>query len=66
MQRLTFNGFNDLYLTPYGAHTLEDYAELKKQREKAKPQKPAKEIQISNELSIRNERRIDEYGCGLF
>ncbi len=67
MQRLTFDGINDLYLTPRGAHTLEDYQrmlEVRKAEVKHDPHFP--HIEVSDELEARNERCIDEFGCGLF
>ncbi len=67
MQRLTFNGVNDLYQTPYGAHTLERYAELVELRKNLpKSDSVPQMIPISDELAARNERCIDQYGCGLF
>lgn len=67
MQRLTFHGVNDLYQTPYGAHTLADYEALLESRKKLPKAQPHSEpIQISDELAARNERCIEQYGCGLF
>jgi hypothetical protein len=69
MQRLTFDGINDLYLTPYGAHTLEDYQrmlEVRKTVVKQPYEHDFPHIEVSAELELRNERCIDRYGCGLF
>lgn len=66
-KRLTFSGSNDLFQTPYGAHTLADYAELKALRSVARPtRRPPRLIQVSLALELRNERCIDELGCGTF
>ena len=67
MQQLTFNGVNDLYLTPYGAHTLKDYEELVKVRSAIPAQVKTDRIVISSlALEMRNERCIDDYGCSSF
>lgn len=68
-KRLTFDGINDLYQTPYGAHTLEDYEALKRQRSELRvPSARAQlcQIETSAELEIRNERCIDLNGCSAF
>lgn len=67
MQRLTFDGINDLYLHPlYGARTIENCIALDDLKRPLPCTSPYREILISEELSIRNERCIDECGCGLF
>lgn len=67
MQQLTFNGVNDLFLTPYGAHTLAHYEELVAIRSALPaPKQLPKIIPISDELAARDERCIDQYGCSSF
>lgn len=68
MKRLTFNGVNDLYQTPFGAYTLADYEEILAARKRYvdKPITAARHIVISPELAARDERCIDEYGCSAF
>lgn len=67
MQRLTFDSINDLYLHPlYGARTIENCIELDAVKRPLYRPSPYRAIPISEELAIRNERCIDEYGCGLF
>lgn len=67
MKRLTFDGINDLYLHPlYGARTIGNCIELDGLKRPASNPSTYREIPISEEMSIRNERCIDEYGCGLF
>lgn len=66
-KRLTFDGVNDLYLTPYGAHTLADYEEIKALRSAPRPaQQLPRIIPTSLALEMRNEACIDECGCGSF
>lgn len=65
-KRLTFDGVNDLYQTPFGARTLSNYEELVSLRSSLKPEMALREENISDELSFRNERCIDVYGCGMF
>lgn len=72
-ERLTFDGFNDLYLHPlYGSYTLDQIDELDELRRvsaaKAKEDKDTKfdktpiEFRCSPELFSRNERFIDDHG----
>lgn len=68
MKRLTLNGINDLYQTPYGAYTLDDYQQLVASRsavvvkiEKARPATPN-----SMEIELRNELCIEQHGCSSF
>lgn len=68
MKRLTFNGINDLYQHPlYGARTLENIAEMDALRAKLPVKKTYPPLpSCSMELEERNERCIDENGCGMF
>lgn len=68
MKRLTFDGINDLYQTPYGAYTLKQYEEILELRKKIKPleSKERKEVFCSLEMEIRNERCIEQFGCSSF
>lgn len=69
MRRLSFDGFNDLYLHPrYGAHTIKDCMEKDSFiSDLIKPVVLTQqfEIQVSDELSIRHENCVDNFGCGL-
>ena len=66
-RQLTFDGVNDLYLTPFGAHTLKDYWALCETR-KNLDRKPNHVVLTlaSDEMEMRNERCIDEHGVGMY
>lgn len=66
LKQLTFCGVNDLYQHPtFGARTLENIAEMQKLSiPKQSPAAPL--VHCSDELEIRNERCIDDHGCGMF
>jgi hypothetical protein len=73
LRRLTFAGGDDLYETVHGAHTIRDTIELdalqqqfwrQQAAEAAAPKR--RHIEVSEELSIRNERHIDEHGFAIF
>ena len=76
-ERVTFTGYDDLFRHPqYGARTLSDIKEIDERRRKIREQAKKQPIQpqtayhydndISEELSIANERCIDKYGCNMF
>ena len=64
LKRLTFDGFNDLYQTRHGAVTIRHAIELDQRR--LPVQAVVKPVIVSDELEMRNERCIDEFGCGTF
>lgn len=72
LKRLTFDGVNDLYQTRHGAHTIERAMELDAVHarfgEAMRQQKLATQhlIPVSDELEARNERCIDQFGCGTY
>jgi len=69
MIRLTFDGIDDLYLHPlYGARTLENIAHMDAvaRRPKKVEQPKYAYVECSPEMFLRNERCINEYGCGTF
>lgn len=67
LRRLTFDGFNDLYLhLRYGSMTVKDCMEKDARLPPKVKLTPKPEVKISEEMSIRNERCIDSFGCGLF
>ncbi len=66
MVQLTFDGVNDLFNHPrWGAVTLEHAEYLDSLRPKAVLLRP-KIVHASAELEARNERCIDEHGCGMY
>jgi hypothetical protein len=66
MKQLTFDGVNDLFQHPrWGAVTLEHAKYLDALRAKPTPALP-RIIPTSAELEARNERCIEEHGCGMF
>lgn len=65
-RRLTWDGVNDLYLTPFGAHTLKDYHALCVTRKDLDRRPNTVLILTSDEMEIRNERCIDEHGVGMY
>ena len=72
MKRLTFDGINDLYQTEFGALTLVDAARMRATQQnyhRAEASQHAikvKPVVVSDELELRNERHIDEHGCGMY
>lgn len=69
-KRLTFDGVNDLWLTPHGAHTLTDAIDITAlyltHRSAAKTVEPRREVEMSAEMYTRHERCIDKYGVGMY
>ena len=72
--QLTADGDNSLYLTPIGAYTIAQAVEItelhRKYREALQAARPHDkrlwDDVVSDEMSIRNDRSIDQNGCGLF
>lgn len=66
LKRLTFYGINDLYLHPlYGARTVQDCIELEALRPEKRVEIP-RIIPVSDELMVKDEQCIEQFGCSMF
>ena len=69
MQRLTFDGVNDLYLHGlYGARTLEEIKYMDSVAKNPPVEKlyDYSYVECSTEMYLRHERCVDEHGIGMF
>lgn len=66
MERLTFDGINDLYQHPlYGAYTIKQCIE-KEAIVLPKPQRLPGWIPVNDEMERQHEACVDRFGCGLY
>lgn len=66
MKQLTFQGKDSLWNHPiYGARTLADIERMKALKV-PEPTVYQKQVETSEEMSIRNERCIDLYSCSEY
>ena len=65
MKQLTFQGKDSLWLSIWGARTLEDIERMKALKV-PEPRVYPKQVEVSEEMGIRNERCIDRYGCSEY